>query len=122
MLGNSLNVPAGKVEMYAGIPNIIKTARNMGFTTLTDPPESYTPSLTLGAYPVPLWQLAQAATVFATGGKLQPVRFVLSAKDATGRELASPPAGPRQVLDPGVVFIMNAILSADANRQIEFGR
>jgi membrane peptidoglycan carboxypeptidase len=43
-LGNSLNVPAVKVEMYTGIPNIVNTARAMGVTTLGDPPESYTPS------------------------------------------------------------------------------
>jgi len=121
-LGNSLNAPAVRIEMYTGIPNIVNTARAMGVTTLGNDPASYTPSLTLGAYPVPLWEMAQAVTVFANGGKLQPVRFVLSAKDDGGRELMPQTPKPgRPVLDPATVFIMNQILGDDANRVLEFG-
>jgi membrane peptidoglycan carboxypeptidase len=120
-LGNSLNVPAVKVEMYTGISNIVSTAQAMGVSALNQAPQSYTPSLTLGAYPVPLWQMAQAATVFATGGKLQPVHFVQSATDQGGRELLPRPAAPKQVMDPATVFVRNQILTNDANRTIEFG-
>lgn len=121
-LGNSLNVPAVRIEMYAGIPNVVATARAMGVTTLNESPQSYTPSLTLGAYPVPLWEMAQAATVFASGGKLQPLHFVQSAKDGGGRELLPQSAEPpRQVLDPTTAFVMNQILSDDSNRVLEFG-
>ncbi len=121
-LGNSLNVPAVKVEMYTGIPNVVATAQALGVTTLDKPPQSYTASLTLGAYPVPLWEMAQAAAVLANSGKLQPARFVLSAKDGGGRELLPQQSqAPKQVLDPAVAFIMNQILSDDSNRVMEFG-
>ena len=120
VLGNSLNIPAVKIELLAGIPNIVETARSMGVTTLTKPDSSYSPSLTLGAYPVPLWEMAQAATALASGGELHPARFVSSVKDAGGHELLKP-AAPRRVLDAGTVFIMNQMLGDDSNRVMEFG-
>ncbi|MGH2518277.1 MAG: transglycosylase domain-containing protein, partial [Chloroflexota bacterium] len=119
-LGNSLNIPAVKIELLTGIPNIVETARAMGVTTLTQRDSSYSPSLTLGAYPVPLWEMAQAATAFASGGELHPARFVSSVKDAAGHELLKL-AAPRQVLDAGTVFIMNQMLGDDSNRTMEFG-
>ena len=48
-----------------GTANVVHTARNMGVTTLDKADGSYGPSLTLGSYPVPLWEMAQAGTVFA---------------------------------------------------------
>src|SRR5205823_4497170 len=49
-LGNSLNVPAIRVELAAGVANIVQTARSLGVTSLTDDPSSYGDSLTLGTY------------------------------------------------------------------------
>jgi membrane peptidoglycan carboxypeptidase len=120
-LGNSLNVPAIRVELLAGIPNVVDTARSMGVTTLTKPASSYGPSLTLGTYPVPLWEMAQAATAYANQGILRPAQFITKVTDSVGRVLYRAPARGRQVLDPGVAFIMNQILSNDANRVMEFG-
>jgi len=120
-LGNSLNVAAVKVELATGIPDIVTKARSMGITTLNQPPRSYTPSLTLGGYAVPLWEMAQAATALANQGQLHPARFVLSVKDGGGKELPSAARAPKQVLAPGTAFIMNQILSDDANRVIGFG-
>jgi membrane peptidoglycan carboxypeptidase len=119
---NSFNIPAVKVEQLAGIPNVIDTARAMGVTTLGQAYNTYGPSLTLGAYPVPLWQMAQAGSIFAAGGMLHPAQFVTAVKDGTGRDLLPPPPAPKQALDPGVAFIVNDILTNDANRQISFGR
>jgi membrane peptidoglycan carboxypeptidase len=122
VFSNSFNIPAVKVEQLAGIPNVIDTARAMGVTTLGQPYNTYGPSLTLGAYPVPLWEMAQAGGIFAAGGALHPAEFVTSVKDASGKELLPPPAAPKQALDPGVAFLINDILTNDANRQISFGR
>jgi membrane peptidoglycan carboxypeptidase len=119
---NSFNIPAVKVEQLAGVPNVLQTARAMGVTTLTQADNTYGPSLTLGTYPVPLWQMAQAGGILAAGGMLHPATFVTSVKDASGRELLPAAAQPRQALDPGVAFIVNDILTNDANRQISFGR
>ncbi|MDQ6772246.1 MAG: transglycosylase domain-containing protein [Candidatus Dormibacteraeota bacterium] len=120
-LGNSLNIPAVRVEQTVGQPAVVNVARSLGVTALGQDPASYGPSLTLGAYPVPLWETAQAYTALADGGIYHPVTFVTSAKDSSGRELLPAPAPGRQALDPGVAFIMNDILSTDRNRAIEFG-
>jgi membrane peptidoglycan carboxypeptidase len=120
-LGNSLNIPAIRVEMLAGIANVVATARQMGVTTLTRPPSSYGPSMTLGTYPVPLWEMAQAATAFADAGTMHRAEFVKEVSDASGRVLYGGGGAGKPVLDPGVAFIMNQILSTDANRVMEFG-
>ena len=121
-LGNSLNIPAVRVEQLVGTANVVQLARKLGITTLSDPPSSYQPSLTLGSYPVPLSEMAQAYGAVAAGGTLHPTRFLLSVKDAGGRELLPPIASGTSVLDPGVAFIMNQILSDDSNRALVFGR
>lgn len=120
-LGNSLNVPAIRTELVTGIPWIVLTARAMGVTTLTQPLQSYGPSLTLGTSAVPLWQMAQAGSVFASNGMLHHARFVQSVvrADRTQHGLATAPS--RQVMDPRVAFLMNTMLSNDANRTMEFG-
>jgi penicillin-binding protein 1C len=119
---NSLNIPAVKTEVLVGVPNVLQTARTMGVSTLNQADNYYGPSLTLGAYPVPLWEMAQAGGIFAGGGMLHPAEFVTSVKDAAGKQLLPAPAAPKQALDPGVAFIVNDILTNDANRQISFGR
>jgi membrane peptidoglycan carboxypeptidase len=117
---NSLNIPAIRTELATGIAPILATTRSMGVTTLDQPNSSYGPSMTLGTYPIPLWEMAQAVTTFADQGRMHPVTFLSSVRDATGREVYAGPA-PRQVMDPGVVHIVNQILTNDSNRQIEFG-
>ena len=120
-LGNSLNVPAVRTELVTGIPSIVATAQAFGVTTLTQPPQSSGPSLTLGTYAVPLWEMAQAGSVFAESGTLRPARFVLNVVRADGTQHGLSSPKPRQVLDPRVAFLMNDMLSNDANRAMEFG-
>ncbi len=119
-LGNSLNIPAIRVEVATGIPNIVQTARAMGVTTLGRSPASYSPSMTLGTYPVPPLEMAQAATVLANSGVLHPARFIISAT-RDGRALRGATPAAKRVVDPGTAFIMNTMLSNDANRVMEFG-
>jgi membrane peptidoglycan carboxypeptidase len=124
-LGNSLNIPAVRVEQQVGVPSVVELARRLGVTSLSKPTTSYGPSLTLGSYPVPLRELAQAYGAIANGGTLQSARFVLSVRTSDGKELwpaaSAGPAGSR-VLDPGVAFVMSQILSDDSNRAMSFGR
>ncbi|MDQ2960699.1 MAG: transglycosylase domain-containing protein, partial [Candidatus Dormibacteraeota bacterium] len=118
---NSLNIPAIRTELYTGIPDILSTARNFGVTTLNKPNSAYGPSMTLGTYPIPLYQMAQAVTTFADQGRVHPVTFITSVHDISGRQLYSGPGAPKQVMDPGAVYIVNQILTNDRNRQLEFG-
>jgi membrane peptidoglycan carboxypeptidase len=120
-LGNSLNIPAVRVEMQVGVPSIVQLARSLGVTTLSQPPSSYGPSLTLGGYAVPLWEMAQAYDAFADGGTYHPARFLLSVRNGQGQELLTTTPAGQPVIDPGVAFIMNQMLSDNANRVMEFG-
>ena len=124
-LGSSLNIPAVRVEQQVGVASVVGLARKLGIGSLSRPTASYGPSLTLGSYPVPLRELAQAYGGIASGGTLQSSRFVLSVRGPDGQELwASARANPTgsRVLDPGVAFIMSQILSNDSNRAMTFGR
>jgi membrane peptidoglycan carboxypeptidase len=120
-LGNSLNVPAVRVELATGIPQILSTARAMGVTTLSGPDSSYGPSLTLGAYPVPLWEMAQAGSVFASQGVLHPAHLVNMVESQTGQIVYQAQTAATQVLSPQVAYIMNTILSRNSNRLLAFG-
>ncbi len=119
-LASSLNVPAVKAEMLTGIPEVVRVARAMGVTTLDRPASAFGASLTLGGYPVPLEELAQAATVLAAEGWYRAEHVLLSVGDGRGGELLARRPGHR-ALDPGVAFVMNAILADDANRAPAFG-
>lgn len=118
--GNSLNIPAIRAELQAGIPNIVDFARKLGVTTLTQPDSSYTPSMTLGTYPVPLWEMAQADATYADGGVYHPATFVQSV-DSNGKNVWPPPPPGVQMVDPGVAYIIDSILTNNNNRYLEFG-
>lgn len=119
-LASSLNVPAVKAELLTGIPRVLRTARALGVSTLGRPASAYGASLTLGTYPVPLEEVAQAATVFAARGWFRAEHVLLSVRDRDGGELLHRERGHR-ALDPGVAFVINAILGDDANRAPVFG-
>jgi len=120
-LGNSLNVPAVRVELAVGIPKVLAMARAMGVTTLSGPASDYGPSMTLGAYPIPLWEIAQAGSVFASEGVLHPAHYVLKVVNQSGATIYSANQPAQQALSPQVAYIMNTILSRNNNRLIAFG-
>jgi membrane peptidoglycan carboxypeptidase len=130
-MGNSLNIPAVKVEMGVGVQNVVNTARNMGAPPWTlhadgsetndDPLNSYGPSLTLGGYGETPLQMATGASVLAARGVLhQP--FAIGRIDQDGKTIYTHKDQSSQVLDPRVAFIMAAIMSNDANHAVIFGR
>ena len=122
-LGNSLNVPAVKVEMGTGIDRVVDTARRMGVTTLKQAPSSYQPSLTLGGYDVPLIDMASGAATLASQGTRRQPQGVLKIVAHDGRALYTydARANGQQALSPQVSFIMSQMLSDDRNRALEFG-
>jgi membrane peptidoglycan carboxypeptidase len=133
-MGNSLNVPAVKVEVTVGTDQVVQMARAMGgppyqrhpdgSITNDDPPDSFGPSLTLGGYgETPLQQASGAATL-ASGGVYHPPFGVESVTSSDGVRMfgAQPDGSARRVLDPRVAFIMQQIMSNDDNRAMIFGR
>ena len=134
---NSYNVPAVKVEVSQGIPNVVTMARNMGAPpwhcadppscqhfTNDDPLDSYGPALTLGGWGETPLQMATGASVLADGGVLRQIHSVwtISTPDGAGIFKATGNEGIKQVVDPKVAYIMDQIMSDDSNRAAVFGR
>jgi membrane peptidoglycan carboxypeptidase len=135
-MGNSLNIPAVKVELGVGVSSVVNMARLMGAPpyqqhydsngnpvyTTDDPLNTYGPSLTLGGYGETPLQMATGASVLATQGILrQP--FVIDIVTRDGSLVYKHSLDPgKQVLDPRVAFIMEQIMSNDNNRAMIFGR
>ena len=122
-MGNSLNIPAVKVEMRIGLPAILSAARRMGVQSLTKPDDQYGFSLTLGASEVTPVDMVTGASTLATLGVRHMPAPVLSVEDGLGRRLFTydPVKNAYQAVSPQVAYIMGAIMSDDRNRCMEFG-
>jgi membrane peptidoglycan carboxypeptidase len=130
-IGNSLNIPAVKVELGVGVANVVDMARLMGAPpwqqqangtfTNDDPVSSFGPSLTLGGYGETPLQMATGASVLAAQGVLHPP-FAISRIERAGKTIYSHVDQGKQVVDPKVAFIMATMLSKDSNRAMIFGR
>jgi len=136
-MGNSLNIPAVKVELGIGVPAVMAMARTMGappyvphgvdangypIYTNDDPIDTYGPSLTLGGYGETPLQMATGASVLATQGLLREP-FAINMVVQGDRLVYVHQYDPgKRVLDPRVAFIMEQIMSNDNNRAMIFGR
>lgn len=129
-MGNSLNIPAVKVELGVGVATVVQTARDMGAPpwqlhadgteTSNDPLNTFGPSLTLGGYGETPLQMATGASVLAAQGVLhQP--FAIALIERYGKVIFEHRVNAKQVLDPRVAFIMSEIMSNDKNHALIFG-
>lgn len=125
--GNSLNVPAVKVEVATGVPYITNLEIAAGITTYQNPadrPCSTCYSATLGGFPVTPLELADGAATLADLGvhhDPSPVDHIIL-RD-TGKTLfkLDPATTARRVVPENVAFIIDEITSNDANRVMDFG-
>jgi membrane peptidoglycan carboxypeptidase len=128
-MGNSMNIPALKTELLTGIPAVVDMAHRMGLTCLgplpciDQSPDNYGPSLTLGAYPVRLADMATAASTLATLGVRHREAPILDIKDGLGHDVYTydPTKNEFRAVDANVAFIIASIMSDDRNRCLEFG-
>jgi len=109
-LAGSLNVPAVRTLMLAGLERFHERLRQLGITSLTEAPEFYGWSLALGSGDVSLLELANAYRTLANGGLQDGVTFVPRAASSK-----------RRVLDARASFIVADILSDRAARSTTFG-
>jgi len=128
-LGNSLNVPAVKVEAKVGVPLITDLEIAAGLRSLADPdnrpgPRSY--AATLGALHhgiTPLELVDGASTIASLGIHHDPAPVLKIVDRSTGRVIYAHDAAAEghRVVPANVAFIMNEITSNDNNRAMEFG-
>lgn len=132
-LQNSFNIPAVKALMYAGIDNVVNTARRMGITAIdrdlaVDFPgnsleQAFFPSLALGTAGIPPLQMVDAYQTFADNGMHIPYHNVLDIWDNYGHNLYHyDPTHPdaSRVLSPQISFLINNMLTDNAARHYEF--
>ena len=137
-LGSSLNIPAVRTQLFAGLDATLDLAGRLGITSLTDR-SRIGPALALGSNEVRLLELTGAYATVANGGRRVTPSAVLCIRDARGLiveqlgdgcSLAgeqSPFALDRvplnsRVLAPDISYLMTSILSDRAAREVGFGQ
>ncbi len=118
-LGSSINVPAVKMLYMVGMKDTIKTATDMGITSLGDP-SRYGLSLVLGGGEVKLVDAVSAYSVFAAEGVRHPYASVLSVTDSHGQTLETWQDNPIQVLPRNATLQMSDVLSDNNARRLTF--
>ncbi len=135
-LGNSLNIPAFKTILFAGVGETVDLLKQVGFTTL-DNPLGYGPALTLGGVDITLHDITYAYSVLATEGlmrgqerldaaapgtrQLEPVAL-LRVTDHDGEllyQFTEPTA--RRVVPSNFAYLVTSIISDGDNQCIIFG-
>ena len=135
-LGNSLNVPAFKTILFAGVDNTAAVYRQVGMTTV-DSPLGYGPSLTLGGVDITLEDVTLAYSVLANLGimrgqeaieghdpgerTIDPIAL-LKVTDADGKvlyEFTEP--SERRVVGANFAYLVTSILADGSTQCITFG-
>lgn len=120
-LGSSYNIPAVKMSSLVGVSNMLKTAKDMGITTLNKP-EEYGLSLTLGGGAVKMIEMMGVYGTLASGGINFPSQAILSVTDASENILENnKEAGGKRVLTEEVAYMINHILADNRARAPAFG-
>ncbi len=125
-LGSSINVPAVKWLAVIKVKEMLKTAYEMGLTTL-EPTDANVKrlglSVTLGGGEVRLIDLVTAYSSFAnTGLKVEPVS-ILKVSDNKGKVMEEKKfTKGKRILSEGLTFLINHILSDNEARLITFGQ
>lgn len=124
-LGNSINVPAVKLTALVGVRDILKTAFDLGLTTLSpsaDNEKKLGLSLTLGGGEVRLLELAQAYGVFANLGIRKDPVSILKVIDNDGKTIfEQQKTSGKKVLNEDVTFLVSHILADNEARKEVFG-
>lgn len=120
-LAQSLNVPSVKtLDSLAGYLDSIKTAQEMGITTLKNP-ERYGLSIVLGGAEVKLLDITSAYGVFATQGLRTPPVSILRIEDSKGNILEKNKKTAKRILPQNASQLINSILSDKEARAPMFG-
>lgn len=120
-LANSLNIPAVKTLNKIGVETMIDLAKKMGITTWNEP-QKYGLALTLGAAEVKMTDMAVVYGSLANGGEKVELNPILKITDYKGTVVEEKKeVEKKEVLNPGVAYIISNILADNKARSIEFG-
>jgi penicillin-binding protein 1A len=100
-LARSSNYAGVRVGQFAGIANVIQTARALGITTPIPP----YPSIFLGAAEVIPAEFVAAYATFDNGGQRVKPQLINRVEDTRGNVLWRAQNTPAQVMDPGIAFL-----------------
>lgn len=124
-LANSINTVAVKVSALVGISDILKTAYDMGITSLEPTSETLSRvglSLTLGGAEVTLLDLTSAYGVFATGGNhVDPVSILKVTDSKNNTVYEQKDVSRKKVLSSEICYLISSILSDNEARSTIFG-
>ena len=110
-LASSLNVPAVKALLVAGLSPFVERLRSIGFPSITEEPEFYGYSIALGSADVELYELVNAYRCLARGGLKSGLKLTFDKR----------PAAKERVMDDKASFIISQILSDRESRAMTFG-
>jgi len=119
-LAQSINVPAIKLFYLAGLPDSLKTAEDLGITTLGET-NQYGLTLVIGGGEVSLLDMTSAYGVLANTGARNPYTGILKVEDANGKVLEEFRQNSQTVLPKNTALTVTDILSDEKARQPTFG-
>ena len=119
-LAQSRNIPAIKLLYLAGIKDSLRTAKNLGITSLTNP-DQYGLTLVLGGGEVSLLEMTNAYAVFANEGVRNPYTPILRVEDAEGKVLEGFVSKPETVMDAETTNKISSILSDNEAKAPAYG-
>jgi penicillin-binding protein 1C len=114
-LGNSLNIPALRTIQFTGVDRFLERLHDLGFHSLSQPPDHYGEGLALGNGEVTLFELVQAYASLARQGNFRPLKLIRD------EALLSGSAANRRVYREEDATLIADILSDPQARRLEFG-
>lgn len=119
-LAQSINIPAVKLFYLTGLKDSLKTAEDMGISTLTDVGR-YGLTLVIGGGEISLLDMTSAYGVFANDGIRNQYTGVLKVEDSSGKVLEEYTPNSTEVIPKNTALIISNILSDNVARAPTFG-
>jgi membrane peptidoglycan carboxypeptidase len=119
-LAQSINIPAVKLFYLVGLGNALKTAEDMGISTLVDK-SRYGLTLVIGGGEVTLLDMTSSYGVFADDGIRNPYTGILKVEDNKGNLLEEYTPKEQEVLPKNTALTISDILSDNTARIPTFG-
>jgi penicillin-binding protein 1C len=119
-LAQSINIPAVQLFYLAGQADSLRTAEDMGISTLGDLGQ-YGLTLVIGGGEVSLLDMTSAYGVFANDGIKNPYTGILQVQDLNGKILEQYTPNSEEILPKNTALTISDVLSDEVAREPTFG-